>query len=285
MLIFSISLLFCCKSFEVKPSEKEIIVSGKNVRAINNEFYGNNYWCWDRYTDTIHGTESQGLSLNLGLLRAGGYNNDAQKSYKFDPFDYSQIDEYVDYCKKIRAEPLLQVPILKNIRNEKATKDDAAELVHYCNIEKKYNIKYWSIGNEPDQYAEKDLPRYTVDDYCNDFVQFSEAMKEVDDTIMIMGPEITRNHYFPFKGKNDWLTPFLIRCKGYYDIVAIHRYPFEASECTINSAVRDSLDYTTIIASVRKQMNELEFDSIGLYRIKYNVEWKNDRKYLSGIST
>ncbi len=35
------------------------------------------------------------------------------------------------------------------------TPEKAAELVRYTNIEKKYGVVYWSIGNEPNLFAEQ----------------------------------------------------------------------------------------------------------------------------------
>jgi hypothetical protein len=273
--------LIGCATVPASVNTIYVTISGKHARVINKEFYGNNYWCWDSYTDTIHGTEEQGKALHLGLLRAGGYNTDAQKAYAFDPFNYAQIDEYVAYCRAIGAEPYIQVPILKNIDNKKATASDAEDLVRYCNTQRKYGVKYWSIGNEPDQYEGKDLPKYGVKDYCKDFKAYSAAMKSADNSIKVMGPEITKNHYYPCDKINDWLTPFLIECKGYYDIVAIHRYPFESDGCTISSATRDNQAYLKIIEAIKDKMDSLGLGSIPLAVTEANITWNgnNDDNY------
>lgn len=39
-----------------------------------------------------------------------------------------------------------------NVRLLNGTPEQAAEMVRYVNIEKKYNVQYWGIGNEPTLY-------------------------------------------------------------------------------------------------------------------------------------
>jgi len=53
------------------------------------------------------------------------------------------IDRFVAYARNLGAEPKI------NIRMPGGTPEQAAELVRYANIEKGYDIRYWSIGNEP----------------------------------------------------------------------------------------------------------------------------------------
>lgn len=266
---------FVVLSGNVVNAAGTIQISGANPELIHNPIYGQNYWCWDLYGDSIHGTEKQVRDLHLNLIRAGGYNNDAQSSYRFDPFTFSQVDEYVKYCRDSGVEPILQVPLLKNLKNKQATPQDAADLVTYCNITKKYNIKYWSIGNEPDLYAGKDKSAYTVNDFCRDFHKFSQAMKIADPTINIVGPELSWRFY-PKIGDNDWLTPFLEQCKGDFDIVSVHRYPFPPEQCTIYNAMNDSKDFRTVIQKIRSKMNSLGLNDIPLAITEAHISWDGD---------
>ena len=54
----------------------------------------------------------------------------------------------IAFCAKMGAIPTISV------RYQGGTPEKAAELVRYANIEKKYGVAYWSIGNEPDYELE-----------------------------------------------------------------------------------------------------------------------------------
>src|SRR5512142_1658584 len=211
-----------------------VAVNGAASHAVTTR-YGQNYWCWNGYGNQMPAVQPLVAPLGLNLLRAGGYNNDAEKStgaYGSDPFGHDPIDAFVAYARAVGAEPILQVPLLSSYKRHGGTADpaDAAALVTYVNVTKRYGVKYWEIGNEPDLYATADLPGYTVDRYIADFKAFGAAMKAVDPSLRLLGPELSWK-YYPTQarnGPNDWLTPFLRDAKGAYDVVAIHRYPFDA---------------------------------------------------------
>lgn len=156
------------------------------------------------------------------------------------------------------AKPLIQIPLIDNYKkNGAANPADAAAIVAYCKS-KGYGVKYWEIGNEPDLYGSvnngvTDIPGYTVDKFIADFKAFASAMKGVDSSIEILGPELSWKYYpnQPKNGANDWLTPFLAQCRGSYDIVTIHRYPFSAAQCSIANAMGDVRTCPTRIAPRR----------------------------------
>jgi hypothetical protein len=234
---------------------------------------GENYWCWSNFGNYVRGTESLVAGLGLGVLRAGGHNNDTNTSNGFDPFDEAQIDAFVGYCRKVGAEPILQVPLLKNASGGQATPGDAAEMVRYCNRTMGYGIRYWEIGNEPDLYSDQgDVPGYGVGQFCSDFNAWSAAMKRVDPAIRILGPELSWR-YFPQTGANDWLTPFLSRCRGSFDVVAVHRYPFDAAHATLANATADVASFDSVVDGVRAQMASLGSGDVPLAITEANISW------------
>lgn len=253
-----------------------ITISGASPSNIST-FYGENYWCWNSYGNylLLQNIVTQATALHLNVLRAGGHNNDTQFATNFDPFTTSRVDEYVTYCRSIGAEPILQVSLLKNINNLPATAQDAADWVTYCNITKQYHIKYWEIGNEPDLYQGKDKTTYSVTDFCNDFKSYSQAMKAVDSTILILGPELSWK-YPPQTGSNDWLTPFLQNCKGYFDIVSIHRYPFSSDQCTLSNALNDGANFRTFVRNIRTVINNQGLSTIPFAITEANISWDGD---------
>ncbi|HEX7507621.1 MAG TPA: hypothetical protein VF550_12660, partial [Polyangia bacterium] len=131
----------------------------------------------------------------------------------------------------------------------------AAAMVTYANVTKGYGIKYFSIGNEPDLYAAQGslvdpakpaIPNYQPSDYCTSVSAYVAAMKAVDPTIMIVGPDLSWRYY--------WLTPILQGCGQFFDIVSIHRYPFDSRSPTLDGAQSDATAFGSVITSVRALM-------------------------------
>jgi hypothetical protein len=122
-----------------------------------------------------------------------------------------------------------------------STPEKAAQLVQYVNIDKKYGVKYWSIGNEPDLYVVAN-PDWTPEYYARRWREFALAMKAVDPDITLYGPDISDfvgdpGNFDPREllysnGKKleytkiDYLMEFLKVNSDLVDIVTVHRYPF-----------------------------------------------------------
>jgi hypothetical protein len=219
--------------------------------------FGQNYWDWVDRAGTgvtgITGTEALVTALHLDVLRAGGNNNDTNSP---QPFDATQIDHYVAYCRTVGAEPILQVPILANAVDGGATSPQtAADMVTYANVTQGYGIKYWEIGNEPDIYAvtyDAGVPLTAVD-YCAVYSSYAAAMRTANASasdggvpLQFVGPDLA----YKYISGNDWLTPFLDGCKDDVDIVSVHRYPFSAMSLSIARALDDSASFRSQLASV-----------------------------------
>ena len=238
-----------------------------------------NYWQWSpTYGDDVTGTDALVAALKPGVMRVGGYNNDANTP---DPFDEVQLDKAVAYARAVGAEPLIQVPHLADTSGQAATPATAAAMVTYANVTKGYGIKYFSVGNEPDIYPDQGgltdstlpaIPGYTPAAYCASVTDFVAAMKAVDPTIKIVGPDLA----YKYQAGNttyDWLTPILTTCGDLFDIVAIHRYPFEAKLATLASAQRDPAAFRQVITSVRGILQKTGQGDKPLALTEMNVEY------------
>ncbi len=218
---------------------------------------GVNYWLWmPAFGDDVTGTDTLTAALKPTVMRVGGYNNDANTQ---DPFDDAAFDTAVTYARAIGAEPIIQVPLLADISGKPPTAATAAGMVTYGNVTKGYGLKYFSIGNEPDLYASQGLvadptqpaiPGYTAADYCTTARAYVTAMKAVDPTIKIVGPDLSWK-YQAGGGANDWLTPILTGCGDLFDVVSIHRYPFEAASASLGAAAADAANFRNVMTSVR----------------------------------
>jgi len=140
-----------------------------------------------------------------------------------------QIDQLMAFAKQVGAMPTISVRLLGG------APETAAELVRYTNLEKKYGVTYWSIGNEPSYftpggYADYD---YTAENLNKDWRAIALAMKAVDPTIKLMGPEIHQwNDSYETTLKDsagrDWMTEFLKANGDLLDVVTVHRYPMHS---------------------------------------------------------
>jgi hypothetical protein len=104
------------------------------------------------------------------------------------PTDYMDLDEFVAFCRRVGAEPMVGINILsgKKYNRDAAAKEEAHRLITYCR-DKKYKVKFWYIGNECYKgFGEKSYARY-IDEYA-------DVLKAVDSNIVIIadwkfGPE------------------------------------------------------------------------------------------------
>ncbi|MDB5106176.1 MAG: alpha-L-arabinofuranosidase [Fibrobacteres bacterium] len=146
------------------------------------------------------------------LIRIGGIsNNDRTPS----PENHAR---WIDSIRSIGAEPLVQVSSI----DPAAT---AADLVRYLNVDRKYGIRFWSIGNEP-TCVEKTTPTVTAAIAANVKAR-ALAMKAVDPTIKILfGDECywKPDLYDPLIGGANDVTGESGGVR-YIDGVTFHTYP------------------------------------------------------------
>jgi hypothetical protein len=197
-----------------------------SLGSISPLIYGSNYGPW--LTVPFYNLQ-QAYDSGIKILRFpagawGDHNN-------VTPL---QIDQFMDFANKMGAMAIFHVRLLDG------TPEQAAEMVRYTNVEKKYNVQYWSIGNEPTLFdAELKLrgDSYSIERFNKEWRAFAEAMRKVDPTIKLVGPEI---HQFSFdptpdattnftQREEDWLIQFLKANGDLVDVVSFHRYPFPKS--------------------------------------------------------
>lgn len=238
-----------------------------------------NYWTWaPSYGNDVAGTEALLAAVKPSFIRVGGYNNDANTP---DPFDDAQMDALAAYAAAIGAEPIIQVPLLLDPLGQPPSPETAAAMVRYANLTKGYAIKYFSIGNEPDLYdtqgspsdsSKPALPNYKPTDYCTTARAYVAAMKAVDPSIHIVGPDLSWK-YQAGAGANDWLTPILQGCGDLFDVISIHRYPFEAAQASLAAAASDAAQYRAVIDSVKGILRATGYPDKPLALTEMNVAY------------
>lgn len=186
-----------------------------------------------------------------------------------------QIDEFMALSREIGTEPVFHVKLFQG------DPETAARWVRYANIEQGYGIKYWSIGNEPDLYDDnRGAEGYGVEQFNAEWRTFAEAMKAVDPTILLMGPEISQytartwdNPHDP-AGK-DWLVDFLRANGDLVDIVSIHRYPFGLTDPSPQELLRSTSEWDAMIPLLRQQIREATGRDVPIAVTEVNSNWGN----------
>jgi hypothetical protein len=190
------------------------------------------------------------------------------------------VDNYIGQAKMMNAEPSITV------RLPNSTPEAAAAWVYYVNVEKKYGVKYWSIGNEPSLY-EADTSLGGVWDavtYSKRWREFAVAMRRVDPSILLFGPD---THQFTgdpktdpkdSKGK-DYLREFLKRNADLVDIVTVHRYSFpRCPTCGAPSKAEllaDTPGWDDLIPGLRRVIREVTGKDLPVGVTEFNSNYSN----------
>jgi len=136
--------------------------------------------------------KSQPSLARTGKEAVGGSRAKMLEEYAGFKFDVLDFDEFMEMCRAIGGEPVICVAADEYLvdypegcaaSTREVLIEHAVEWVRYANIKKKYNIKYWMIGNESWHEQNKNS---TPEIYARDVVDFSRAMKAVDASIKII---------------------------------------------------------------------------------------------------
>ena len=124
------------------------------------------------------------------------------------------FDEFLDICQGVNAEPVVMIPVttckLQGVLSREQLKENAVEWVRYANKVRDYKITYWEIGNEVDQKWKDWMP-----DYIDLYVEFSQAMKEVD-------PKIKTG--FASHQSKEWFDAAMQQIPEHVDFLVAHPY-------------------------------------------------------------
>jgi len=153
---------------------------GTSLGPISPYLYGTNYGPMHAVAlDVLPLVENGGFTA---LRFPGGAWSD---TVDMQPF---QIDQFIAFTKQANAMPTISVRLLGG------KPETAAELVRYTNLKKKYGVTYWSIGNEPNIYTQLKQAdyEYLPENLNKEWRAIAVAMKAVDPTIKLMGPELSQ---------------------------------------------------------------------------------------------
>ena len=215
-----------------------LIISGKSFcQQISSHFFGVNAWMPDtigtRFLNgKLHKKWNEVKVSGAQIIRFGGIAPD-----KDMPSNYQYI-KMIDSIRNKGMEPVMQVPF----NNNQYTASQAAVIVRYVNITRNKGIKYWIIANEPDN-----VYSYTTSSQVASYLKsFSSAMKAVDPSILIIGPETSWyntniiNGLTTPGGASD-VTGKDASGRYYVDVISFHAYPMHDGSQSTRSGVISEL--------------------------------------------
>lgn len=245
--------------------------------------YGTNYGPWLVVSlDMLPAAYESGVTVLRFPAGAWGDHNNLQ-GY--------QLDSILDFASKTGSQILFSVRLLDG------NPAQAAEYVRYLNIERKYNIQYWNIGNEPTLYdAELQLrgETYDTERFNKEWRTFAEAMKAVDPSIKLVGPEINQFSHSTAAGSTtnfserdeQWMIEFLKANGDLVDIVSFHRYPFPSSRTSgppsIDELRENAKEWDKIIIHARELIHQYTGRDIPIAVTEFNSAYD---KAVSGEAT
>lgn len=212
-------------------------ITMSNAQQISPYLFGQNAWMPDSIGTKKYGGGLENHWQAIGesgatTMRYGGIAVDEDKPTKY------QYIKMIDAMRAKGLEPIVQVAFHK----WKYTAQEAADIVHYVNVTKGKNVRYWIIGNEPDLgYA------YTTSSQVAAYIKpFASAMKAADPTIKIIGPECAWYNEGILNGLTTPGGPDDITGKDengryYIDFISFHTYPMQAG----SSSRPDVISYLT----------------------------------------
>lgn len=242
--------------------------AGNSLGPISPYVYGSNYGPW---VAVPYYMLDKAFDSHLTVLRWPGGNwgdsNDIQKL---------QLDTFVGLFKDKGIIPTISVRLLNG------TPQAAAELVRYANIEKKYNIRYWSIGNEPNLYEAFIKKPYDSARLNQEWRAIAIAMKAVDPTIQLLGPELSQftsdPHYNPKDhAGRDFMEEFLKANGDMTDVVTIHRYPFPTNTTGVPASIDElranSAEWDKTIPYLRNLIHQMTGRDIPIAVTEISSYW------------
>lgn len=250
------------------------------AQAISTQFFGQNAWMPHMIGSTVLNGKLDkhwGNIRNSGtaFVRYGGITCDR------DMPTNQQYIAIIDSIRKNGMEPIIQVPFDKY----KYTAQQAAGIVTYINKTQGRNVKYWSIGNEPDLgYSYTNAGQVAA--Y---YKAFSSAMKNVDPSIKIIGPDCAWFNKAIMDGLTspngaDDITGKDAAGRYYLDVISFHTYPFNGSQTrdqvisklTASGSFQDNLVYlNTRVAACNAAHGRTGAAALTTAVTEANVDYKN----------
>lgn len=155
--------------------------------------------------------------------------------------------------------------------------EDAAHAAKLA-IERKLNVAYWQIGNEPDLYAvTRGDKSWTAERYCEVFRAQATAIKAVDPNAKFAGPGVSG----AVPAAAEFLDGFVKGCGDLVDLLTWHIYPTNGTG-TAEAALANISEPSRWFAEHRKTWADPVKNPLGHQRkikfgmTEYGLSWRTD---------
>lgn len=245
----------------------------RDIGPISPYLFGSNYGPWVAVPfNMLQSAFDSGITI---LRFPGGSWGDQNN---IQPF---QIDTFMGILQKMGAAAMI------NVRLENGSPGQAAQLVRYVNIDKIYNVRYWAIGNEPTLYRGDPYTNYETTQFNKDWRAMAQAMKAVDPSIKLIGPEL--HQFTDQESQNprdpsgrDWMTEFLKSNGDLVDVVSFHRYPFPTSStappATIEELHQNVYQWDKIVIYLRTLIHQTTGRDLPIAVTEFNSHYNQVTK-------
>lgn len=189
--------------------------------------------------------------------------------YETVPGARLDFDAYIAHARAVGAEPYIVVGYDSEKRSGRTKAqwlENAVSWVKYANITKKYGVKYWEIGNE-NWHNET----ATAEEMAQIVVEFSQAMRAIDPTILVGS-----------SGNNEnWWKEFLPVAAPHLDFLSLSLYNAWQWKSYAYWPAHPDAD---LIASVRATLSAIDryAPAADRARLKVVVAETNSKDYSDG---
>lgn len=159
-----------------------------------------------------------------------------------DP-QFVNTDDYIEFLQKVGGEALVTVNYgCARYDSVELAADMAARWVTYFNVNKKFNVRYWEIGNEPygeweDGNVVAGKPPMSGTIYANDYQVIATAMRKADPSIVIGAPAVRADSRDVYDGYHGWMADMLPAIDNNVDFLFQHYYfggwPYDSTDTYI----------------------------------------------------
>ncbi len=239
-------------------------------RTITQPMRGINVAAWDWFLTTPERRELL-KQLRFGLMRYPGgsisneYDWRTNSNRRYGGGYGTNTDGFLSVASETGAEKLICV------NYGSGTPQEAADWVHYANIQRNGNVRYWAIGNENYGSWEHDTHphRHDAHTYAHFTRDAIQLMKAVDPTIKVGVVGVPNEHEFPQRFSvtnprtgqthNGWTPVLLNRLQSLGvvpDFFDIHIYPQQPGREDDAFLLDDPRTWEEIIATTRQILRD-----------------------------
>ncbi|MCS7475641.1 cellulose binding domain-containing protein [Umezawaea endophytica] len=176
---------------EADPGVTVAVNARAGLETVSDTAVGANHAIWDTTLGTPEVADlMKGAGVQALRYPGGSYSDIYHWRDHTAPGGYvapnTDFDHFMAGVRRAGAKPIVTA------NYGTGTPQEAADWVRYANVEKRYGVRYWEIGNElygnghyGSAWEADDHPEKTPAEYATIVKQYAEAMKAVDPTIKV----------------------------------------------------------------------------------------------------